>query len=596
MTDALVHRGPDGEGLWENPGHRVMLGNRRLAIIDLSEAGNQPIHYQERFTVIHNGEIYNYQELREELIKHGYTFQSATDTEVIVASYAHWGSECLDYFDGMFAFVIWDEKEQELFAARDRFGEKPFFYTYNDKDHSLVFASEMKALWALGIPKDPNLKMLFNYITIGYADNPDNPLETFFDGIQKLPPASFLTYNLHKKEIHLGKYWEIDAEYQDRKIGKEEALEKFQYLFRTSVSRRLRSDVSIGTSLSGGIDSSSVICMVDEINALNYKPQAFTASFPGFEKDELNFSKIVTGQFKLDQHVVDVHVDDLINNWEKLCYYQEEPVGSASSFAQFQVYALAKQEGVKVLLDGQGADETLAGYHKYYKWFWQELFRKMKLNKSREIPSARALGVTEPFTYRNRIAAWFPSYASIVMERRYLLKALGHEDLEKDFVIQQSKEAYYAPPDIFTLNGVLHFNTFVHGLQELLRYADRNSMAHSREVRLPFLSHELVSFLFSLPSEFKIRNGWTKWILRESMNTKLPASIVWRKDKTGFEPPQKTWMADKRMIERIRAARKKLVDHKILNAAVLEKPIQPQHAHNAGNYDWRYLSAASVFS
>jgi asparagine synthase (glutamine-hydrolysing) len=220
----------------------------------------------------------------------------------------------------------------------------------------------------------------------------------------------------------------------------------------------------------------------------------------------------------------------------------------------------------------------------------------MKLSKSRELVSARELGISEPFTIKNKIAAWFPSYASIVMERRYLLKAIGHEDLQKDFVIHQSKEAYYAPPDIFNLNGVLYFNTFTHGLEELLRYADRNSMAHGREVRLPFLSHELVSFLFSLPPEFKIRRGWSKWILREAMKDKLPGEIVWRKDKTGFEPPQKAWMSDKRMIDYIQNARKKLVDHKILKEEIMEKPVLAQHAHEAGNYDWRYLSAASIFS
>src|SRR5687768_17538921 len=478
MMEAISHRGPEGGHSWQFENGIVHLGHRRLSIIDLSEQAAQPMHYQDRYTIIHNGEIYNYLELKTELIRAGYQFNTQSDTEVITASYAHWGEECLSHFDGMFAFAIWDDKEKELFAARDRFGEKPFFYVWTENQNSLLFASEMKALWAAGVPREQNLKMLFNFITIGYTDNPDQRDETFYSQIKKLPPAHFLKFSLRDNSLSVKKYWNLDPAKENKKINDEEALEKFEELYRDSVQKRLRSDVEIGTSLSGGLDSSSVICMVNELNALHYKPQAFTASFPGFEKDETHYAKQVAGQFSLRQHIVEVKGEDLISQWEKLCYHQEEPCGSASVFAQYQVYALAKKNDVKVLLDGQGADEMLAGYHKYYKWYWQELYRNMKLGKSGEIQAARKLGVTENFDYKNKIAAWFPSYASIVMERRYLLKAIRQEDLDKDFVVHHSKEAYYSPPDIFSLNGVLYFNTFIHGLEELLRYADRNAMAH----------------------------------------------------------------------------------------------------------------------
>ncbi len=597
MTDAISHRGPDGEGFWRNDSGEVNLGHRRLSIIDLSEMGDQPFHYLSRYSIVHNGEVYNYIELKEELEKCGYKFRSQTDTEVITAAYDHWGEDCVEHFDGMFAFAIWDENEKELFIARDRFGEKPLFYHLDEAKNIFYFASEIKALWAAGILKSPNLKMLFNFITIGYTDNPEDPEETFDCNIKKLPPAHFLKVSFQKRQI-ISKYnyWDLDSELQDKNIGEQEALEKFSNLFYTSVRRRLRSDVSIGTSLSGGLDSSSVVAAIKELNLLNYSTQAFTASFPGFDKDELHYAKQVALQFDLNHHHTSITVDDLLDDWEKLCYHQDEPVGSASSLAQFKVFELAKKHNVTVLLDGQGADETLAGYHKYYKWYWQELFRHNKLTKSRELKAARELGVAEPFNYKNKIAAWFPSFASIVMERQYLLKSLSHEDLNKEFVRYQSKEAYYTPPDIFTLNGVLHFNTITHGLEELLRYADRNSMAHSREVRLPFLSHELVSFVFSLPPHFKIRKGWTKWILRETMQSKLPPEIVWRKDKTGFEPPQKNWMENSRLQEKIQSARQTLVDQKILNTQILDKKVIPQHAHEAGNFEWRYLSAASLFT
>jgi asparagine synthase (glutamine-hydrolysing) len=594
MTDSIAHRGPDGEGLWQNDSGNVLLGNRRLSIIDLSFAGDQPIHYLSRYSIVHNGEIYNYLELREELQKKGYAFHSQTDTEVIVAAYDHWGDECVDHFDGMFAFAVWDEKKKELFIARDRFGEKPlFFYSDNEK---FLFASEMKALWAAGIEKTPNRKMLFNFITIGYTDNPDRPEETFFENIHKLPAASVLKFSLLYFNYSIESYWDIDPAKQNKKISDDEAIEQFAHLFNTSVRRRLRSDVPVGTSLSGGLDSSSVIATASPLTIHHSPFTSFTASFPGFEKDELPWSKQVAEQYKLQQHIVNVSANELLADWKKLCYHQEEPFGSASIYAQYKVYELAGQKNIKVLLDGQGADETLAGYHKYYKWYWQELFRRTHLSKSKELSAARQLGINESFTYKNKIAAWFPSFASIVMERQYLLKAIRHDGLEKEFVQEHSKEAYYSPPDHFSLNGVLYFNTCIHGLEELLRYADRNSMAHGREVRLPFLSHELVEFIFSLPPHFKIRNGWTKWLLRETMKDKLPQNIVWRKDKVGFEPPQQAWMQNNYIQDAMQEAKQELIMQKILKPDVLTKKIEPLPSHAADNYDWRYFSAAGLFS
>ena len=599
MTDALSHRGPDGEGLWQNQHKTVLLGHRRLSIIDLSSAGHQPMFFSKaetkvipRYTIIHNGEIYNYIELREELSKQGYVFHSQTDTEVIAAAYDYWKELCVDYFDGMFAFAIWDEQENELFAARDRLGEKPFFYFIDKKQ--FLFASEMKALWAAGIDRIPNQKMLFNFITIGYTDNPNQPEETFFENILKLPPATCLKYSLNDGQLILEKYWDIDPEKQDKQISETDALEKFNSLFVTSVKRRLRSDVSIGTSLSGGLDSSSIIATIASLNK-GSSSKIFTGTFPGFERDEAMHAKLVVEKFNLQQYTKAISVDEMMDDWQKLCYHQETPFGSASVYAQYKVYELAKQYDVKVLLDGQGADETLAGYHKYYKWYWQELFRNRKLRRSKEIKAAKNLGVKEKFDFKNIIASYFPDFATIVMENRYLLNAIKHEDLTKEFVQLQSKEAYYAVPERFTLNNALYFNTCTHGLEELLKYADRNAMAHGREVRLPFLSHELVEFIFSLPGNFKIRNGWTKWLLRKSMEKSLPAEITWRRDKVGFEPPQKQWMQNKNIDAHIIEAKKILVTNNVLKSSVLKNNTQAHEAYDANGYDWRYLSAANLF-
>jgi len=595
MTAALAHRGPDGEAFWQTDDRSVLFGHRRLSVIDLSTAAAQPMRRAFTdvgdlplpLTIVYNGEIYNYIELRAELETLGYRFNTASDTEVILAAYHCYGDECVEYFDGMFAFAIWDEETEELFAARDRFGEKPFFYT-TDGD-AFLFASEMKALWAAGIPKEHNLKMLFNFITIGYTGNPAKPGETFYTNIQKLPPASRLYYTPGTQELVIDKYWDIDAEQTPVKMDEEEAIRQFSQLFSKSVSRRLRSDVPVGTSLSGGLDSSSIIAAIATASGL--APKTFTATFPGFDKDEEQQAALVAGRFGLQQHTVACTAEKMLADWDRICYHQEEPFGSASIAAQFDVFELAQQQQVKVLLDGQGADETLAGYHKYYKWYWQELFQKRRLMRSGEVKAARQLGITEPFGFRNVIASLFPELAAVVLERQYLFHALEQEDLTRNFVKLQSKEAYYTTPEIFNLNGALYFNSCVYGLEELLRFADRNSMAHGREVRLPFLNHELVEFVFSLSPAVKIREGRTKWILRKTMDQQLPDSITWRKDKTGFEPPQAQWMQNPLLQQKIKEARQALADSDILKPEVLQKPIRPAAAHDTDSFDWRYLSA-----
>jgi len=607
MTDALSHRGPDGEGFWQSNSGNVLFGHRRLSILDLSDAAAQPFHYLDRYTVLHNGEIYNYVELREELEKKGYQFRTQTDTEVLVAAYDCWKEDCPEQFDGMFAFVIWDEKEKEFFAARDRFGEKPFYYIYDAGDKTFLFASEIKAFWSIGLGKGFNKKMLFNFLTIGYTDNPTQPGETFYDDVKKIPAASFLKIRMQSDIlIEMEKYWDIDIEEQGDNISDDDAVARFNELFKTSIKRRLRSDVPLGTSLSGGLDSSSIAATISEYQTSpkesfrtnikyqtsNFKFKTFSAVFPGFEKNEEKYIAEVANHFSLQSFKTAVSDKEIPDLFERIVQQQDEPFGSAGTLPQYKVFELAKQNNVKVLLDGQGADEILAGYHKYYKWYWQELFRKRKLISSGELEKAKEIGVNERFEFRNIIASLFPDFASVVLERQYLLHALKQEDLSKDFVHFQSKEAYYTTPTIFTLNGVLYFDSCMHGLEELLRYADRNSMAHGREVRLPFLSHELVEFLFSLPSRFKIRDGWTKWTLRKAMEKTLPSAITWRPNKIGLEPPQLSWMQLPPVLEMIHEAKRKLINEKVLKPEVLNKKIQPSGAYEKDNYDWRYLVSA----
>jgi len=601
MTDAIRHRGPDGVGFWQDEARHVLLGHRRLSILDLSEAAAQPFHYLDRYTILHNGEIYNYIEIRDELRSKGYHFRTQTDTEVLLAAYDCWKENCLHRFDGMFAFAIWDRKENLFFAARDRFGEKPFYYILNGNT-TFLFASEIKAFWPMGLGKDFNKKMLFNFLTIGYTDNPNRPDETFYVGVNKLPPASFLKITVRPElVVNVEKYWDIDLEKEDM-LEEKATIEKFNELLDISVRRRLRSDVPLGTSLSGGLDSSTIASTITRMQTAMHKHrqtgdllQTFSVIFPGFEKNEEAYIDEVGKHLSLRSFKTIVSSDEVPQLFQKVIRYQDEPFGSAGTLPQYKIFELAKQHDVKVLLDGQGADETLAGYNKYYKWYWQELFRNRKLVRSQEIKKARRLGTTETFGIKNIVSAIFPEFASIVLEKQYLLHALRQEDLTKEFVHFQSEEAYYTTPAIFSLNGVLYFNTCMHGLEELLRYADRDSMAHGREVRLPFLSHELVEFIFSLPSSFKIRDGWTKWILRKASANHLPTEISWRKDKIGLEPPQWDWMQLNTMQQMIRDAKSRLVHEKILKPAVLSKPVHATAAYDKNNFDWKYLVSAQFF-
>lgn len=592
MTAVLAHRGPDDDRVWISASGLAGLGHRRLSIIDLTSAGDQPMHYLDRYTIVHNGEIYNYPEVRSLLASKGYTFHSKTDTEVIVAAYAHFGNDCVQHFDGMFAFAIWDEQEKMLFVARDRFGEKPLFI-YRDAEQFL-FASEMKALWAAGAPKKGNGRMLFNFLTIGYTQSPMDSTETFFENIFKLPARSFLVYHPLEDSLELTPYWDIEVAHT-RNIGEQEALDTFCQLFDTSVARRLRSDVRLGTSLSGGLDSSSVVASILRQADAPRHLSTFSALFPGYEKDESGYVRLLAGQYPLEEHAITPTAADLIRDLERLAWHQEEPFLSASIYAQFRVYGLAATQGIRVVLDGQGADEVLAGYSKYYGKFWQELYRNDKEALAVELAAAREAGITEPWTWKNRLAAKFPSYAAMYLRRQRKAQQRRDSDLSRDFV-QQSGKSYYMLPHIEGLGGALYYNAFMNGMEELLRYADRNAMAHGVETRLPFLSHELVEFVFSLPSHFKIRQGWMKWLLRKSMEDRLPPAIVWRRDKIGYEPPQRLWMQDPMLQEYIHEARRKLVKANILAPRVLDKKIQPQNAHAAENCDWRYLATAACMA
>ena len=595
MATAIAHRGPDGEGYWINKNHTAGLAHRRLAIIDLSEAASQPMHYMQQYSIVYNGEIYNYIELKRELKKSGYHFNTDSDTEVILAAYDCYKERCLQYFDGMFSFAIWDDKEQTLFAARDRFGEKPFYY-FTEKN-LFAFASEMKGLWAAGIDKTIENKMILNFITLGYVQNPANKSQTFYKNIFSLPPAHFLKYKAAGNHLNIENYWDIDKQAQV-KISEEAAVKTLDTFLYTSINRRLRSDVPVGASLSGGLDSSSIVYYISKQSGYGAdKLKTFSAVFPGYEKNEQKYIRQVTNHFNIENFTTAPSAHGLINDFEKLCYHQEEPFLSSSIYAQYKVYELAKFKNIKVLLDGQGADEIFAGYHKYVHWYLQELVSRNKFSgASREKHLLQQNDVNFPWGLKNILAAFLPSHASIALEKKEYNKIIHNTEVTTNLMgyLKGREWEGIHKPVVTKLNDILYFNTMQSGLEELLRYSDRNAMAHGREVRLPFLYDEMVKFIFSLPSGYKIRNGFTKFILRSVMENKLPHNIVWRTDKIGYEPPQKQWMENPLLKDFLYEAKAKLVKEDILKPHVLAKKQKINHAHDADNYDWRYSCIAQM--
>lgn len=579
MTDALSHRGPDGEGHWSDESKRIAFGHRRLAIIDLSENGKQPMHYLDRYTITFNGEIYNYLELKENLVQKGYTFHSNSDTEVLLALYDQKKEQCLYDLDGMFAFAIHDHATGQVFCARDRFGEKPFYYTHFEG--ALIFASEIKALWAYGVPKTPSKQRIFDYLAFDRMESFENPESTFFDGIFQLKPAHYFNINLNQSKVsEQVNYWQIDLSKKSN-LSFKEAQSEFKRLLVQSIERRLRSDVPVGSSLSGGLDSSSIVSLISRMKSGQQAQHTFSARFPNFKKDEGVYIDLMNQQTGSSAHAVSCTEESLNQLIPHLFHVHEEPFGSSSIAAQFKVMELAKSTGITVLMDGQGADEYLAGYSSFY------------LNYAAELRTSDRSDLTK---FKTRYQTHFGS--QLVTGRTFWIDAKypALRDLIRNFKNKAQTPPYYkqfsneflnsVKTDTYktgfknSLNEALLDSLTKNSLQTLLRYADRNAMANGREVRLPFLSHELVEFVFSLPSSYKIREIWTKAILRFSLSDILPSEIVWRKEKVGFEPPNYKAVPP----EEAKWAIDRLIEKKVLDIH-----------HIIPEKNWEYVQVAHLY-
>lgn len=521
MSERLAHRGPDGEGM------RICgsagLVHRRLAIIDLSEDGLQPMTNEDgTLWLVFNGEIYNYVELREELLTKGHRFHSHSDTEVILHAYEEWGVGCLSRFNGMWAFALWDGKQEQLFCARDRLGIKPFYYT--QAGGSFLFASEIKALLAHpDAGRSPDDLTLGTYLAWGVLDHSDR---TMFRGIFQLLPAHYLVVKAGGPQQPV-RYWDVTINPAVHSaVSDNEDATRLLDVLRNATRIHLRSDVAVGTCLSGGIDSSTLTVLINDLirneapASVGARQKTFSAVFTDKRFDESRYIDEIVNVTGVDAHRVEPSPEQLWDDIDRLVWVQDEPFGSLSIYAQYCVMRLAK-ENVKVVLDGQGADELLAGYLAYQGSYLGTLIRSLRWGTAlRELAGSM-----------NRHGGFFRSAVKQLQERkqrRGLLKCTAETVLRYNGDLDQ----------------VLRRELTATNLPSLLHYEDRNSMAFSIESRVPFLDYRFVEYVAALPLDQKIRQGITKIALRRAIRGIVPEPIRCRMDKMGFVTPEEIWMRE----------------------------------------------------
>jgi len=537
--ESLAHRGPDGHHVWSDD--VALLGHTRLRILDTSEAADQPMLSRDgEGVLVYNGEVYNYRELAGSL-GDGWQPSTRSDTEILLELLVRHGISTLPRLNGMWAFALWLPRERRLLLARDRFGVKPLYYC-KAPGGGWAFASEIPALIALtGQKAVADDGTVCEFLLHEFAE----PVErTFFSEIHKLPGgcAAMVT----EGGLRVSPYWDLRSAAAE--VGDaSEVVSRFRQRFFEAVHLRLRSDVPVGTCLSGGVDSSSIVCAVRKLaddgraeSTLTYK--AFSARHPGTTADESRFIDQVLRATRFTGYSVVPSAEGFLKDVRAVVRHQAEPFGSLAIYSQWCVMRLARSEGVTVLLDGQGADEMLAGYPLYSHYRLSDLassgrlFAALRLmaglHSVQGFPIARGLASVAagclPTSLRRALGRNLDlSPASSLLSADLRAKAARRPELPGVF------------PDRFT--DALFATLTMHGLPSLLRYEDRNSMAFSIESRVPFLDWRLVALSFGLPADSKLHEGWTKWILREAMGDDLPSAIRWRRDKKAFSTPQAVW-------------------------------------------------------
>jgi asparagine synthase (glutamine-hydrolysing) len=551
--EAVAHRGPDGNGwcLFETPRGPLALGHRRLAIIDTSHGGDQPMTYADgRYWLIHNGEIYNFVELRAELEGRGHRFATVSDSEVLLAAYAEWGKACLERLIGMFAFAIYDAERHTLFAARDRFGIKPLYVHATRR--GLALASEIKQLATLpGFESRMNRRAVFHYLAAGRIDQDE---ETMFAGVQQLRGGQAFLVDLTAwapgQPLPVFDWYKL-PEPGSAVPDESEAARRFAALFEDAVRLHLRADVPLGACLSGGLDSSSIVCIVQRLlaGAGPHGIETVSACFPGSGVDEQQFVQAVIAETAAIPHYVYPRPDDVSALAERITWHQDEPFGSTSVIAQWRVFEAARAAGLKVMLDGQGADEQLAGYHYSFGPHFAALIRQMRaVEVIAGIRQRRALhGVSITRQVAQILFALFPGLVGAAERLRergrggnWLNAAAFHDGTP----LARSRYALGADGrgSVRDVGSLCVDDIRATSLPKLLHWEDRNSMAHGLESRVPFLDHRLVEFTVGLGDSHKIVGAETKRVLRRALAGVLPEKVGRRQDKLGFATPEQSWL------------------------------------------------------
>jgi asparagine synthase (glutamine-hydrolysing) len=577
MNDILQHRGSDDEGYaffsedtfhefygdrtpksvinfrpqlqhkssFNHEKNLVGLSHNRLSIIDVSEKGHQPMSDEsQRYWITFNGEIYNYTSVREELKNLGHTFLSNTDTEVVLHAYIQWGAECVQKFNGMWAFAIYDSTSKKLFLSRDRFGVKPLYYRL--EENFLAFASEQKALYHIdGCANELNKPAVFQYLSMGLVEAEE---EGFVQHVFEVKPAHNVLVDVRNNTVKSDGYYtlQVNKEWTSYSATKaNDYIEALTHLVSQSVKSHLQSDVQVGSCLSGGIDSSVVVGFVNQFlkeggaKSIGEQQKVFTSCFKNEAVDEEKWARIVVENTKTDWHKTYPTSTDFARDFEDIVYYQDVPFFSSSTYSQYRVMQLANQNGIKVTLDGQGADELFAGYSEFYASYLTNAFLSGDGSSLLNNFNAKYLALPLKFSLAKILPQSIVAhqFKSVNSEFSYINSAFWNNH---KYELKHLKQNFNGNLNAFLLE---HFTGVK--FKNLLRTADRNSMRFSVESRMPFADDiHLIEYVFNVSGSFKIRNKTTKYLLREAAKHVLPKEIYQRKDKVGFATPEQKWFQE----------------------------------------------------
>jgi asparagine synthase (glutamine-hydrolysing) len=538
MTDSIAHRGPDDQGIYLH--ENIGLGHRRLSIIDLSPAGHQPLCNDDgTLWITYNGEVYNAESIRKELPK-SIRYRGKSDTEVLLYAYKHWGKECLSRFNGMFAFAIWDKVARSLFVARDRFGVKPFFYYFDGL--RFAFASEIKALLQLPfVPREPDTATAYSYLAHRVMDGPEN---TYFKNIHQLGPSHAMLVT--SDGLSKWQWYAIEAREEKRRPSLEEAVDHVRTLFDDSIRLRFVSDVPVATNLSGGFDSTCIATYaVDYLKrskgVLPHK--TFTACFHDAKEDERPFVELVARELPLDMHYEFIDSRFSLAQIEAQTLRQDQPVMSPAMIAKGEVMRSVHEAGIKVTLEGQGIDEYCCGYTDASRFAIADQLRSGEfLGAMRQIAGWRKIGGISFWDgFRSASDLAFPKAMSLASRVKRLFRENSLPYGDNRYLAEPFRSSNGVPPLKPYAKGILDDycirQMFGRNLPFFLRCDDHNAMAFSVESREPFLDYRLVEYVLSLPNDFRIRDGWSKWIFRESMRGIIPEAIRSYPGKRPFPTP-----------------------------------------------------------